>query len=184
MREKREKDQQAGVAPIRNLAGFVHERLKKALAGTHQIPAAKKQLQSQVGPAALPGETVLRLATSLSVTLRDARRKHATGLFDTLPMEKRESIRLCMEQELDPIRLDLFRTQNWNVKTVISSWATFALKLFPDLFPVHLRSVRGLTEAEGLLSELSEEDRERILQEAEKNELKDVALSNKAYLKD
>lgn len=184
MREKRERDYQAGVAPIRNLAGFVHERLKKSLAGMHQIPIAKEQSQSQVETGALPDEMVLRLATSLSVALRDARREYATGLFETLPAEKRESIRQRMELELDPIRLELFGSHDWNMKTVISSWATFALKLFPELFPEHLRSIRGMAASGNPLSELNDTDRERVLQEAEKDELGEVTLSGTADLID
>lgn len=170
-KEKRERDQQVGVAPIRNLAGFVHERLKKSLAGTYQIPAAKVKLQSKVESGPLNDETVLRLATSLSVALRDARREYAIGLFDTIPAETQESIRQRMEQELDPIRLDLFRSKDWNMKAVISSWATFALKLFPELFPEYLHSIRGMAGTRNLLPALNDADRERVLQEAEKSEL-------------
>jgi plasmid replication initiation protein len=184
LREKRERDQQAGVVPIRNLAGFVHERLKKSLAGTYCIPVAKEQFQGNVEAGTLTDETVLRLATSLSVALRDARREYAIDLFDTLPAEKQESIRRRMELELDPIRLDLFRSQDWDMKTVISSWATFALKLFPELFPEHLRSVSGFTDAKDLLPKLSDTDRERVLQEAEKNELGEVTLSDTADIAD
>jgi hypothetical protein len=176
MREKREREQQAGVAPIRNLAGFVHERLKKSLVGTHQIPATKEKTQSQGKADTLTEEMVLRLATALSVALRDARREFASGLFDTLPMEKQENIRQRMEVELDPIRLELFRSQDWGMKTVISSWATFALKLFPELFPEHLQSIRGFANVEDVMSQLSSTDRKRVLQEAEKNALEEVAL--------
>lgn len=177
VKEKRERDFQTGVVPIRNLAGFVHERLKKVLTGTHQLPRTKpKEPQTDV-PDALPDERVSQLATMASVALRDARREHAAHLFAAMPDDDRESIKRCMELELDPIRLELFKSRDWHVKTVISSWAAFALRLFPGQFPDHLRSVRGLVDRDNLLDDLSDEDRERVLQAAEMNELEETGPS-------
>ena len=169
VKEKRERDMQAGAVPIRNLAGFIHERLKKSMAGTHKF-FPPKNLPEQVGEKPLLSEKeIKKRVEDLSLALRKARKAYAFDLFSSLPTESHERIRERMERELDSVRLELFRSRGWDISTILSSWVVFALKVVPEAFPDHLRSIRDLAEMSTCLDSLSDRDREKILAAAEKD---------------
>lgn len=170
-KEKRERDVQAGAVPIRNLAGFVHERLKKSIVGSYQVPLPKNKSEPVSDGMPLSEKELGKLATDLSVALRDARRDHALDLFAALSVDSHEQIRNRMECELDPIRLELFRSKGWEVKAIISSWAVFALEVMPEAFPDHLRSAADFAKETACLDSLSEMDRNRVTHVAETGEV-------------
>ena len=143
LKEQRGRDRTSGATAIRNLAGYFHERLKKALAEAHGQPSLRfpePQLPAEPTEIVLSDEQLTRLATSLMVELSEARKDHARKVYDTLEPKLRHDVLKVMKAELDPIRLQLFENANWSKEVLIGSWTVFALKCVPDLFPVSLQS--------------------------------------------
>jgi hypothetical protein len=173
LKEKRERDTTAGGKPIGNLAGYVHERFKQALFDARMAGRATTSVPPEKA-ARLKDAAVARLATSLLITLRDARRQHAKQLLAKYSEEKQAHVKALMEAELDPLRLEIFSSQSWVTEVVLASWTPFAIRLFPEDFPKHLHSVRALVESNGLMEDLSEAEKERVVAEAERQEGSDA----------
>ena len=143
LREQRDRDRTSGATSIRNLAGYFHERLKKALSEAQGQPSLRfpdPQAFAEPAGTVLSDEQLSRLAASLMAELSEARKDHAREIYDALDPKLKQQILGAMKAELDPIRLQLYENANWSKEVLIGSWVFYALKLMPDLFPVALQS--------------------------------------------
>ena len=148
--------------PIYNLGGLVTHMLKSGVA------ARRRATQTQESrPLALATTDIRRIAETLVTAFSNHRAEQSRLLWDQLSQEERETIVDIMRVELDSTTLRILDKGDWQGPSFESIRNAFLFESRRERFPQQARDVAYFVGQEGLLSEFGEQDRDKIISEAE-----------------
>jgi hypothetical protein len=148
--------------PIYNLGGLVTHMLKSGVASRRR---ATRTQESR--PLALTTTDIRRIAETLVTAFSNHRAEQSRLLWDQLSQEEQETIVDIMRVELDSTTLRILDKGDWQGPSFESIRNAFLYESRRDQFPQQARDVAYFVSQEGLLSEFGEQDRNKIISEAE-----------------
>jgi len=151
----------ASSRPIYNLGGLVTHMLKSGVARRRRTPLAQ-----DAGPRPLSATDVRRVAETLVTAFSNSRAEHARNLWNRLGREEQETVIDIMRVELDSTTLRIIDKANWQGASFESIRNAFLFQSRREEFPKQACDIASFVDYEGLLTEFSEEDREKIVKEA------------------
>lgn len=148
--------------PIYNLGGLVTHMLKSGVARRRRTTRLEG-----APPRALAPTDIRRIAEMLVTGFSNSRAEHARHLWTQLNREEQEAVVDIMRVELDPTTLKIIDKGGWQGPSFESIRNAFLFESRREEFPPSACDISHFVEEEGLLAEFDEQDRKRIIQEAE-----------------
>ena len=159
--QKKAREAGKSATPIRNLGGLIAYMIQ------HDVASKATEVQ-RVDARGLTAEKLRELAVLLKEVFEVNLREASEGLGVLLSEDELGELHDIMRVELNKFTISQLDKQNWKGPGYEAVLYTMLYQKRRDLFPEQLQSVSAWAKNEELFAEYSEDERDRIIEEASK----------------
>lgn len=156
--------------PIRNMGAYVRTQLRQELQQPTSAPSIDAETSSAKAGSqgALNARQLSKLSQELYQAWEAARGKHETDAWDSLSDEVKEELEELMKRILPQFTIRQLNEHGWRSSGPVVAAARREAMQHAKLleYPEQLRSLSAFVDAEMLLAELDDADRQSVIQDA------------------